>query len=107
SADDVKFTLDKVMDPAVNSPLRSTFTHVVESVTLVDSKTIKIKTSKPYAPLLNLLGSFFGLRIVPKHILEKEANLAQSSFNKNPIGTGPFKFVSWEGTDIIRLKRFD
>ncbi|MEX2029374.1 MAG: ABC transporter substrate-binding protein [Anaerolineales bacterium] len=106
TADDVKFTFDTVMNPAVNSPLQSTVADVVESVEVVDPLTVRIRTFEQYGPLLTLLGGWQGLKIVPRHLLEGEADLSIAAFNRAPVGTGPFAFVSWNSEDIIELKRF-
>lgn len=106
TATDVKFTFDTVMNPAVNSPLQSTVADVVESVTVVDPLTVRIRTFEQHGPLLTLLGGWQGLKIVPQHILEGEPDLSIAAFNRAPIGTGPFAFVSWDSEDIIELERF-
>ena len=107
TAEDVKFTFDTAMNPDIGSPHNSVLTEFVSSVEIVDPLTIEIATSKPWGPFLSYMGDWLGLKIVPKHLLEGETNLAESNFNRDPIGTGPFKFREWSTDDVITLERFD
>ena len=42
----------------------------------------------------------WGIGIIPKHLLEKE-DINTTSFNRKPIGTGPFRFVEWVSDEKI------
>jgi len=65
----------------------------VEKVAVVDEYTVKFETDGPYAPLLKNL---FFLKIVPPQASQGD------DFSGNPVGTGPFKFVSWEpGVKVV------
>ena len=55
-----------------------------------------MRFKKPFAPWAILFDA-----IIPKHLLENEANLAESAFNRKPIGFGPMKFVEWVSGDHI------
>ena len=44
--------------------------------------------------------------IVPKHILEDQ-DINKAAFNRHPIGTGPFQFISYESGQFVKLKRND
>ncbi|ADG82094.1 ABC transporter substrate-binding protein [Thermincola potens] len=90
NAGDVKFTLDTILDPRTNTPVKSEFEQVKE-VKVIDDYTVELKLAKPFPPLLDKLS----IGIVPKHLLEgKDINSAD--FNNNPVGTGPFKFKEWQ-----------
>ncbi len=43
--------------------------------------------------------------IVPKHILEHDPpeKMHESHFNRNPIGTGPFRFLGWKDQQTVTL----
>jgi peptide/nickel transport system substrate-binding protein len=90
TADDVKFTYEKILDPEVASPLKPYF-ELVEKIDVVDDYTLRIQLSKPYAPFLEKLV----VGIVPKHLLDGK-DIKTAEFNHNPVGTGPFKFVEWK-----------
>jgi peptide/nickel transport system substrate-binding protein len=79
TADDVKFSLDRIMDPKTASYWAS-FIADIDTVTVQDKYTIAITTKHPSASLLDALTD---CRIVAK---ENIADIATA-----PIGTGPFK----------------
>ena len=58
---------------------------------VVDDFTVRITTKKPYGSLLGLLASDFGKLMNSPTAVEK----AGKDYGRNPVGTGPFKFLSW------------
>jgi len=94
TADDVKFTYDKITDPGTDSPFR----HNLEPASgfqAVDKYSFRIILKKPSASFIYRLTR----EIVPKHILEG-GSLKNNAFNFHPIGTGPFKFKEWKDEQI-------
>lgn len=98
TADDVLFTYEKVTDKKVFTPLKSNFKEV-KSVKKLDDYTIEIIFKKPY---FKALVSWM-LSIIPEHILKDEKNIMTSSFNKKPIGTGPYKLKEFKNSSDITL----
>ncbi len=94
SAESVKFTFDRVLNPEQKSPIRGNFTWI-KSVDVVDEHTVRIVCQKPY-PLIHEILTFgnFGM-VPPRYIKEK----GDAHFARNPVGTGPFKFVEWRKGD--------
>lgn len=90
NAESVKFSFDRVLNPEQKSPIRGNFTWV-KSVDIVDEHTVRIVTDKPY-PVIHEILTFgnFGM-VPPKYVKEK----GDAHFARNPVGTGPFKFVEW------------
>jgi peptide/nickel transport system substrate-binding protein len=90
TAESVKFSFDRVLNPEQKSPIRGNFTWI-KAVEVVDEHTVRIVTEKPY-PLFHEILTFgnFGM-VPPKYIREK----GDAHFARNPVGTGPFKFVEW------------
>jgi peptide/nickel transport system substrate-binding protein len=89
TAQDVKFTYDKIMDEKTNTVRRSSF-ELVKSAEILDPYTFRVTYKQPFSPGLES----WGIGIIPKHLLEKE-DINTTSFNRKPIGTGPFRFVEW------------
>lgn len=95
TADDVAFTFGKIKELQKEMPLAFIFQNV-DIITVKDKYTVQIVLKKPLASFLQTL--FIG--ILPKHLLEGQ-DLTDAPFNKNPIGTGPFKFKFWSENEII------
>lgn len=107
TAEDVKFSIERV--PAVTGPTTTEiYVRRVEDVEIVDDHTIRIKTNEPAATLPN---DFVRLFIVSSEAAKDYSTSETSAegFNsgKAAIGTGPFKFVSWEPKGDLVLERFD
>ena len=67
-----------------------------------DDYTVLVRTTEPYAPILACL-SHSANSIVCKKAWEEQGE----DFVRNPIGTGPFKLVSWTSGESIVMERFD
>lgn len=107
TAADVLFTMGLWRNPDVPFFLRSNF-RLIEDVTALDDYTVVVTLSEPQAAFLTLLG--YLANILPKHLLsdlspEQLAN--PTSFLRNPIGTGPFKFDRYIPGSFVRLVRND
>lgn len=99
TADDVVFTFEKMIDPKTNTVRRSNY--VIEGKPIrfvaVDKYTVKAVLPKPFSPFLSSAAT----EILPKHLL-KDVDINTATFNRHPIGTGPFKFQEWKpGQHII------
>lgn len=97
-AEDVKYSFERMM----NSPRISFVLPPIERVDVVDDYTVNIVTKMPFGPLMAHL-SHPALGIVNKKLLEKDLE----SFKAHPIGTGPYKFSSWQAGDKVTLTRND
>lgn len=114
NADAVKANFDRVLDPNVASP-RAHLYEMVTEVTVVDDNTVQFKTDYPFSPLLAHLTHNGGGMISPKSIADDYAAMqadsslkAGSVIGTTPVGTGPFKFISWTpGTEIKLEKNAD
>jgi peptide/nickel transport system substrate-binding protein len=98
-ADDVVFTYELATSPKIFTPYADEFRYVKE-VKKIDDHTILVTYKKPYFKALQT----WMLGIVPKHILEKEEDVMTSSFNRRPIGTGPYKLVKFDVSGDIVLE---
>mgnify|MGYP001558767446 FL=1 len=87
TADDIIFTIQKIVDPGIKSPKRGNW----DSVTIekIDERTVAFKLKKPYAPFIYNLT----VGILPKHIWKNvtEDEFSFSQFNTLPVGSGPYE----------------
>jgi peptide/nickel transport system substrate-binding protein len=99
---DVAFSFHLVMDPKVNVQSRLGYDEVA-SVETPDDFTVRFHLKRAYAPILRTLFAPSGepYRIVPKHLLAHSADVNQDRFGSNPVGTGPYRFVSWQRGDRL------
>ena len=89
TAEDVKFTIESIINPKVNALFRSNLAGVT-GADILDSLTVRINSRDPIASLPILLG--YNIAIAPKHLLEGKDLNEIPEFVANPVGTGPFKF---------------
>ena len=97
TANDVKYTFDKLLDPKTASPNASLFSFVKE-VGVIDPLTVRFVTQGAGAPLIGYLASAKGTGIIP-------AGSDMDALRTHPIGTGPFEFLEWTPGDHITLVR--
>lgn len=97
SADDVKFTLETIMNPENASEIASNYEDIT-NIDVVDETTIKITLKAPNVAMLDYLT----IGILPKHILENK-DITTDEYNQSPIGTGPFKLEKWDKGQSITL----
>ncbi len=90
TADDVVFTIQKILDPGIKSPLFADFAGVI--VSKVDERTISFVLKQPFSPFVNNLK----VGILPKHVWSAVTNdeFSFSQWNILPIGSGPYKVDS-------------
>lgn len=102
NAEAIKFTFDRMMDPALKSSAATQFS-ALDKVEVVDETTVKFVMKEPFAPIFNSLASAYGAIISPAAVQKYGAD-----FGQNPVGSGPFKFVSWNaGTESVWEKNPD
>jgi peptide/nickel transport system substrate-binding protein len=101
TADDVVFTYTSVLDPRVDSTLRSDL-DMLTGVTAPDPSTVVFALKYAYAPFLQRLT----LGIVPAGAL-KGQDVNKAGFNQKPVGTGPYRVTSWTPGDRLVLAAND
>ncbi|MBE1203287.1 ABC transporter substrate-binding protein [Aminobacter carboxidus] len=103
TADDVKYSLDRVTNPKTQSPGAGFFASIngyedvaggksesLSGVSVVDPSTVKIELSRPDATFLHVMAINFS-HVVPKEEVEKYG----ADFGKHPVGTGAYKMAEW------------
>ncbi|MDD3269702.1 MAG: ABC transporter substrate-binding protein [Syntrophomonadaceae bacterium] len=102
TAEDVKFTLETIMNPDNASEIASNYEDITK-IEVLDKTTLKITLKAPNVAMLEYLT----IGILPKHLLEGK-DIATDKFNQFPIGTGPYKMASWDkGQSITLVKNKD
>ncbi|RVD16746.1 MAG: ABC transporter substrate-binding protein [Mesorhizobium sp.] len=116
TADDVKYSLDRVTNPKTQSPGAGFFGSIkgyddvaagkadgLSGVTVVDPYTVKFELSRPDATFLHVMAINFA-HVVPKEEVEKYG----ADFGKHPVGTGAFKLAEWTlGQRIVFVRNPD
>lgn len=99
-ASDVKFTLDRLRDPATAAPAAFLVTFI-DDIVVVDDLTVNITTKVPFVPMLSHLA-----HTATSILNEKAVTEAGEDYGTRVVvGTGPFKFVLWESASRIVLER--
>ena len=99
TADDVKFTIEAIMDPENGSENAPNYEDVQE-INVIDDHTISFKLDAPNVAFLD----YMTMAVLPEHLLEGE-NMQESDFFRHPIGTGPYKMTEWDEGQAIVLEK--
>lgn len=89
-AEAVRFSIESLIDPKTAFP-GAGFLSSVAGVEAVDRTTVRVKTKFPDGVLLNRLASLVTI-LPPRYIAEHGSEY----FGAHPVGTGAFKFTSWD-----------
>ena len=96
SADDVKFTLERNLDPKTGHPHRAYYQDI-SAIQVLDAHTVRITLQKPNAMFL------FNLARANSAMIAKEE---VERLKSHPIGTGPFQLAEWVRGDRMTLTKF-
>ncbi len=99
TAEDVKFTIEAVMDPENASENAPNFEDV-EEITVTDEHTVSFRLSAPNVAFLD----YMTMAVLPEHLLAGE-DMQTSDFFRAPVGTGPYKLESWDVGQAIALTK--
>ncbi len=109
NAEAVKFNIDRQIDPAHPYHDTGEFAYaeftlgMVKEAVVVDENTVKIILTEPFAPFLGNIAMHSAAIVSPEAVKQYGKDISQ-----NPVGTGPFKFVSWDpGIEVILEKNDD
>jgi peptide/nickel transport system substrate-binding protein len=98
NAEAVKWNLEKSIE-AGRSQVKN-----IASIDVVDEHTVKINLSSPDSLLIPNMTLSTGMMMSPKSY---EENGGEKWAESHPVGTGPFKFVSWERDKKITYEKFE
>ena len=102
TAEDVKYSIDRVRDPATQSP-GAGFFGSLDTITVVDPTTIKFDLSRPDATFLHVMAINFA-HVVPKEAVDEFG----ADFGHHPVGSGAYKMAEWTlGQRLVIEKNAD
>ncbi|MFB3122842.1 MAG: peptide-binding protein [Candidatus Binatia bacterium] len=127
TGEDVLFSIKALKCPLVNAPFIRVYYASVVDAQLVDDYTVRFITKEPYFLNEDVLG---GIDVLPRHFYDPEnllkdvtvrelsrgdsrlpdnvrrfANNFNKNYNRNPMGSGPYKFQSWKtGQEVILVR---
>lgn len=100
TADDVNFTIETIQNNKVNSIYKKNIQNIAV-FTVVNKSTFRIFLKKPDSFTKELMT----FPIIPKHYFAgSDITRLNSKENMEPVGTGPYKYISGSGTDVIILE---
>ena len=100
---DVKFTMDRVMDPLVPAINKRGYFTRLDHVETPDSHTVVFVWKEPYAPAMAAIQQ---IAPIPEHVYGKGDFLTHPA-NRAPVGSGPFRFEKWKTGQYISIVRYD
>lgn len=103
NAEAAKISFDRVLNEANKLGGFGQWSPIVAEVVATELLELDIVTKQPSGGLLNLLASGYGGLVSPTAV-----EASGTDFGRAPVGTGPFKFGSWDqGQKIVLLKNED
>lgn len=101
TAEDVKFNLEEIVELQT---FGAALAARIASVEVVDERTVEVRLSETYGPVLETLALQY---MLPKHLYEG-TDYVTNPANMAPVGTGPMVFVSFQsGSEVILEKNPD
>ncbi|MGR3756078.1 MAG: ABC transporter substrate-binding protein [Tranquillimonas sp.] len=115
TAEDVKYSLERVTNPETQSPGAGFFGMIdgfdqwnagegdgLSGIEVVDDKTVKITLSRPDATFGHVMALNFA-SIVPKEAVEEKGQ----DFGRDPVGSGAYRLAEWTPGQRVVFERFE
>jgi peptide/nickel transport system substrate-binding protein len=99
TAEDVKYTWDRLVDPKLTVPLKN-YIGPGAAAQVVDKYTVRLKNDPVYAPLLSVIADRRPTAIVDRDVVDKNGDLQNADG-----GSGPFRLVEYTPDVRVVLER--
>jgi len=102
NAEAVRFSFERVMDPEARAWAAYAYMEAekLDSVEVLDEYTVRVNYKEPFAPFMTAITTMWLAPVSPPAV-EKWGE----DFGRNPVGTGPFKFVEWVSGSHVTVER--
>ncbi|MEM8493997.1 MAG: ABC transporter substrate-binding protein [Planctomycetota bacterium] len=109
TAEDVKFTFDLLMNPAINAPAVRQFYDNLKACEVIDERTVRFAIKRPHYEALGHSGA---RPVLPKHFYER---FTPEQINQDTgllLGSGPYRMPAPEGwrpgqpLELVRNERY-
>ena len=115
TASDVKFTYDTIRNETVDAPSLRNYYADMESCEVLDDYTVRLTYSKQYWEARMYAGGF---PVLPRHVYDPDGlsekdpeafgkQFNEGAHNRQPVGSGPYKFEKWDTGIQVVLRRND
>jgi peptide/nickel transport system substrate-binding protein len=101
TAEDIKLSIERIKDPATTSLRVSNYANV-DTITVVDATTFKMKLKAPQADLLNLMGDTYDI-VLPKEISSRGKDAVKTA--EDVVGSGPYELTAYEAGKGLTVKK--
>jgi ABC-type transport system substrate-binding protein len=98
----VKFNVERLVDKDRN-PTNRPLWNPISAVEIVDPLTVVVRTSEPYAPILNSFAHASGSLVSPAAVQK----FGEKGIAQNPVGAGPYRLENFAAGQEIALVAFD
>ncbi len=104
----VKFSIERIMDPATKSGMR-TFYDAVHSIEVIDPHTVQVRLKHPYAFFMHMLAGYRTGLVIYNPVATQKYSLDDRKQGKPEAvsGCGPFRLVEWVKGSHLVMDRFD
>lgn len=99
TSSDVKFTFERMV---ANKAPAAFLVAALDRVEVIDNLNFRMVLKYPFGPFITHLA-----HTATSILSEKAVKAKGADYGRNPVGTGPFKFVEWKAGDSMTLTRFD
>ncbi len=101
NAEAVKVNLDRASNPDNHLKRYNLFKYVA-TTEVVDPTTVKITLKQPFSAFINNLAHPAAVMISPTALKKYGKDIGF-----HPVGTGPYKFVTWNQTDFVKVEKWE